>query len=165
MTDTEHRNAYGPADWKTPVPWLATWFGCGLIKPAPGTWGTLGGVPAAFLVYHLSDMSTYVLIGFIVILGGTWVCDQYQRQTGKHDADEVVIDEVAGIWIALLPALPDPVFMALAFILFRGLDILKPGPIGWCDKHLKNGWGVMADDLLAGAIAAAVIGGISHGFG
>ena len=87
-----------------------------------------------------------------------WVCSTLVTRTfGVDDASEIVADEVAGMWLALafLPTLWWLVL--LAFALFRLLDILKPGPIGWLDREVKGGLGVMLDDLLAGAVVGIVL--------
>ena len=78
-------------------------------------------------------------------------------ESGVKDPGEVVIDEVAGMWIALLPAGLIWWQILLAAMLFRLFDILKPGPVGWADKRLPGGLGIMADDLIAGALAALVL--------
>jgi len=92
---------------------------------------------------------------------GIWAADRYGAVTQTSDASQVVIDEFAGQWIALLPVaffMPNNGFgWIAAFALFRLFDILKPGPIGILDKRLKGGLGVMADDILAGVFAAILM--------
>ena len=87
---------------------------------------------------------------------GIWAGGYLERSTGIGDPSIIVIDEVAGIWLALLGCGPVLWQFAVAFILFRLLDILKPGPIGRA-QSLPGGWGIMADDLLAGGITLAVL--------
>ena len=87
---------------------------------------------------------------------GIWAGSYLERSTGINDPSIIVIDEVAGMWVALLGCGPVLWQFAVAFILFRLLDILKPGPIGWT-QSLPGGWGIMADDLLAGGITLAVL--------
>jgi phosphatidylglycerophosphatase A len=141
---------------------LATWFGCGLLKPAPGSWGTLGALPFGIFILVCGGWP-YLLIGIALITAiGLWAAKDYERRSGTHDSSSIVIDEVAGMWIALLPAALDPLSVFIAFILFRAFDILKPGPIGWVDKKLPGAPGVMADDILAGLCAAAVLFGIQY---
>ena len=158
---TTETSEFRPANWKTPVPWLATWFGFGLLRPAPGTMGSIGALPFIFFIMMFGGFIPYLFFGAIILAGGIWVCDAYEQQTGKEDAKEVVIDEVAGMWIACLPAMLNPILILLAFIFFRLFDILKPGPIGWCDKNVKGGWGVMLDDISAGIVSGLIIWGIS----
>lgn len=144
----------------SPAYWIAVWFGAGLLPIAPGTWGSLvaalmGGVILAY--FGLMGL----VIGIIwVTFIGVWASSEHQRITGSHDAGEIVIDEVSGQWIAMIPLS----FMALTanfaldiavtFILFRLFDIIKPWPIRVLDKHLTTGWGVMLDDVAAGLFAA-----------
>jgi phosphatidylglycerophosphatase A len=151
-----------PVPFKTPAIILATWFGCGLMKPAPGTWGTLGALP--FGVFMLVFGGWPVLLAGVVIISaiGYWAAGEYERLSGAHDSSSIVIDEVAGMWIALLPVALNPISAVLAFLLFRIFDILKPWPVGWADKKLPGALGVMADDILAGIIAAILLYGIRH---
>ncbi|MEM1020333.1 MAG: phosphatidylglycerophosphatase A [Pseudomonadota bacterium] len=142
---------------------LATGFGSGCLKPAPGTWGSLAAIIAAYGVSaFLGPLAVILGIGFFT-LAGVWSANAHEDLTGKKDAGEVVIDEWAGQWLAALPVAlisPNTVWpWAAAFAFFRGFDILKPGPIGWLDRSLKGGVGVMADDLLAGIAAAACLYG------
>ncbi len=87
---------------------------------------------------------------------GIWAGGYLERTTETSDPSIVVIDEVAGMWLALLGCGPVLWQFAAGFILFRLLDIFKPGPIGWA-QSLPRGWGIMADDLLAGGITLAVL--------
>jgi phosphatidylglycerophosphatase A len=92
-----------------------------------------------------------------VSLAGWWASGAHSRLTGRDDPGEIVIDEVAGQWIALLPASlawPD---IAIAFLLFRATDIVKPWPASWADRTIHGGLGVMADDLIAGVYAALAL--------
>jgi len=75
----------------------------------------------------------------------------------KKDPGSIVIDEVAGQWIALIPASPNLSAYALGFVAFRFFDILKPGPIGWADRNLDKGLGIMVDDIMAGICAAGIV--------
>ena len=153
-------------DMKSPSVWLATWFGCGLLKPAPGTWGTLGALPFGVALLYLGGWPVLLVMSAVVFAIGIYVSEVFDKIVGGHDSSAIVIDEVAGVWIALLPAfLTGPLYMTafyvlLAFILFRFFDILKPWPIGWADKKLPGAWGVMMDDVLAGLISMVIIAGV-----
>jgi len=136
---------------------LSLWFGAGLLKPAPGTWGSLVALAMGWGLLLLHPWALYAGI-VLVSLIGIWAADVYQRVSGRHDASEVVIDEVAGQWITLaaLPLIGAAATLetlAAAFVLFRLFDIFKPGPIGWADRKVAGGLGVMADDILAGLAA------------
>ena len=147
--------------WQPSVFWL-TFGGAGLVRPAPGTWGSL--VALAVWWWGLSGLSLLLQITVAVTysLVSWWVCAAFLRRSKLHDEPQIVADEVAGLWLAL--ALVPAVWwvVGLVFVLFRLLDITKPGPIGWCDRALKGGLGVMADDVLAG-LAAGLIGAVVAG--
>jgi len=131
---------------------IATVGPVGKIHPAPGTWGSAVGVLTGFGLASLS--SSLLEIGtLIAIVIGTVAAHQHQQTTGQKDASEVVIDEVAGQWTAMLVIPLDWRWALGAFLLFRFFDITKLGPIGMVEKW-PGGVGVMADDVLAGIAAA-----------
>ena len=84
---------------------------------------------------------------------GIWASDVYVRRSGIQDPSAIVIDEVAGQWLALVALPVDPLAYFLGFALFRLFDIAKPWPVSWADRHVAGGLGVVLDDLLAGALA------------
>jgi len=134
-----------------PSPWLpssllATWFGSGLLPWAPGTWGSLAALPFGLLA---ASAAVFVL--------GLWAAQGYERVTAVKDPGAIVIDEVVGQWIALIPAGLNPLGVVLAFLFFRAFDIAKPWPVGWADRQLKGAFGIMADDVIAGVYAAAAV--------
>jgi phosphatidylglycerophosphatase A len=151
--------------FKSPAIWLATWFGCGLMRPAPGTWGTLGALPFGILMLVFGGWPVLLAASVLISLIGYWAAGKYEAASGKHDASEIVIDEVAGMWIALMAVTTAAWTVGLAFLLFRALDIAKPWPVGWADKKLPGALGVMVDDILAGMIAALIVVGVRYGFG
>ncbi|NQY82824.1 MAG: phosphatidylglycerophosphatase A [Alphaproteobacteria bacterium] len=134
------------------VTMFAEWFGVGRLKP-PGTMGSLAALPILCLLQLYGGTMGVGIFTALVTLVGFVVVPFYQRQHQNHDAATVVIDEVAGISLTLCFLSPDPLSYVLGFILFRLCDILKPYPIYLIDRHLKNGAGVMLDDLLAGVYA------------
>ncbi len=149
-------------NFKAPETWVATWFGCGLMQPAPGTWGTLGGLPIA-LILLATGGKTGLAIGIVFItLIGLWAARKFEVMTGTHDNSMIVVDEVAGICITLLTSTLSPLSIIVGFLLFRFFDILKPWPISYLDKNIGGAWGVMADDLLAGIFAAICLWGIHY---
>ena len=174
---SENQQALSPSPAAIVRPWpdvfaaarvttlVSTWFGAGFLPIAPGTWGSLAAIPIAHLVVVLWGI--WGLAGFAlgVAVIGIHASGETARLRGVKDPSEVVVDEVAGQSIALLPVyvLIPPGATALrvgtvllAFLLFRILDVWKPGPIGWLER-LPGGFGIMADDLLGGAVAAAMI--------
>lgn len=146
-----------PNRWRSLPFWVAVGFGSGLFKPAPGTWGSLMALVAGyFLISNGASIEVFVLAIALVSLVGTIVINQIEKQCGVHDAPEIVIDEVAGMWIAMLPLYHiglGYVSVVLAFGLFRVFDIVKPWPIGWLDRRVTGGFGVMIDDIVAGIFA------------
>ena len=138
---------------KSPAVLLATWFGAGLIKPAPGTWGSAAALPFALGIVYFAGPWTLLAAILVVTLVGIWAAGRYNKITGSHDSGAIVIDEVAGQWIALLWLPMTWQSFAIAFVLFRLFDILKPWPIRLLDQKVEGGLGVMADDLLAGVYA------------
>lgn len=145
-------------DKKQPYVWIATWFGCGLMNKAPGTWGSLGAIPPGLLLLF-GGGHTNLLLGIIVIIAlGFWATEQFSKATNTKDSGMVVIDEVAGMWIMMFIAGLNFWPLVLGFAAFRLFDILKPWPVSYFDR--KDGaFGVMMDDVAAGIYAALIIYG------
>lgn len=157
-------------NFRAPSVWLATWFGCGFMRPAPGTWGSLGAIPPALLLILLGQPAYLIPAILLITALGFWSADRFEKMTGDHDSKMIVIDEVAGQWIAMLPVIMvstiNPVLLIVSFVLFRIFDIIKPWPVSFFDRKVPGAAGVMGDDIAAGAIAAFIIGGIQYaGFG
>ncbi|MTI10070.1 phosphatidylglycerophosphatase A family protein [Curvivirga aplysinae] len=132
---------------------IATWFGSGYIKPAPGTWGTICALPFAVAIHiHLGPIAL-AIAAIVAYFLGVWSAGQYSGRTQSHDASEIVIDEVAGVWVTLAMAPMTGENLVIGFLLFRLFDILKPFPISFIDKNVKGGAGIMLDDMVAGAFA------------
>lgn len=142
--------------WR-PAPLLATWFGAGLSPWAPGTAGSLVALPLAWLISDHTGALGLAIATFVVFGAGIWASHVHSSTTGKADAGEIVIDEVAGQWLTLILIPPDIAMYALGFVLFRLADIVKPWPISWIDGRMKGGLGVMLDDVLAGVFAAIIL--------
>jgi len=128
-------------------------LGSGLLPKAPGTWGSLVGLVFGALVYSFISVETLFLLTVLVTLFGVREIDRYESRTGIHDDKRIVIDEVAGIWFALCFSGVSLAALVLTFIFFRLFDIWKPSIIGKIDREAPGGWGVMGDDLVAGAAA------------
>ena len=135
-----------------PLACLATLGPLGHLRPAPGT---IGSAIAVFSGYFLASHGAGLLAAatLLVTVIGVFAADAYSQQTGRKDAAEVIIDEVAGQWLPLIILPLDPWWFAAAFILFRFFDITKIGPVGMAES-LAGGVGVMADDIIAGLLAA-----------
>lgn len=141
-------------------PWLLAWFGCGFARRAPGTVGSLGALPVAWLIQSLSDHpAALALASFGLLLFGWWAAAQHllEHPASENDPQWIVIDEVAGVWLAVSLIDPSWLSYAVGFALFRLLDIWKPWPISWVDRNVKGGLGVMLDDYLAGFFAALLL--------
>jgi phosphatidylglycerophosphatase A len=136
---------------------VATLCGTGLLRPGPGTWGSAVAVFAGWALMWWGGWPLLLAATVLITPLGIWAAGRVERRSGAHDHGFIVIDEVAGQWLALLPAGLDPFNALIAFVLFRLLDIIKPGPIGWLDRRVPGGWGVMVDDLLAGLLAAMLL--------
>ena len=142
-----------PPSWRLmmshPAHQLSFGFGSGLIRPAPGTWGTL----FAWLVFvvldpWLGDVAWATVIASTFVLGAA-AASRTGRALGRPDHGAIVIDEIVAFWLVLWLLPGGVITQAFAFLGFRFFDILKPPPIRAVDRRLKNGVGVMLDDLLA----------------
>lgn len=136
--------------------WLATWFGCGLVPVAPGTAGSLGALPLYLLVRPLG-LDAVALAALLLTAGGVWAAQHVADRKGMHDPQIVVIDEVAGIFVTLLGARDDWRWMLAGFLLFRLLDMWKPWPARQVEQVHPAGWGIVLDDVFAGAWGALVL--------
>ncbi|CUU67851.1 phosphatidylglycerophosphatase A [Campylobacter hyointestinalis subsp. hyointestinalis] len=130
-----------------------TFFGTGLLKPAPGTWGSLAGAVFGVLIFKFIGDQTLFLASLLLFLASIKVINDYESKTGSHDANHIVIDEVAGVWLTISISGETWMQIALSIIFFRVLDITKPSIIGRIDKNVKGGLGVMGDDMVAGLFA------------
>ena len=143
-----------------PAHLVATWGGAGLMQPAPGTWGSLAALPFAWGLLWAGGWPSLLLGAGLATLAGFWAARIYVDRVGGEDPAAVVIDEVAGQWLTLLPATLDARLFVIGFVLFRLFDITKPWPASWADRRLPGAAGIMLDDLIAGlygAIALALI--------
>jgi phosphatidylglycerophosphatase A len=139
---------------RQPAVLLATWFGAGLLPVVPGTWGSATALPFAWLIAWRAGPYGLLAAALAVLAIGIWAGGVYAERTAALDPGPVVIDEVAGQWLALVPAALDPLHFAAGFILFRIADILKPWPARWVERELPGGLGIMVDDVIAAAYAA-----------
>ena len=142
---------------KNPFHFLATLGGIGNIPLAPGTFGSI----FSWLIFiFLSHFVNMFYVGFIGIFLSIWICEMASKNLIHKDHRSIVIDELIGIWIALLPVLyladtqkERIVYAIAALLFFRLIDIFKPFPVSYFDENFKNGIGIVMDDLIAGAMA------------
>ena len=140
-------------DLLNPLHFLSLGFGSGLLKPGPGTWGTLAALPVWWFCLAELSWRSYVLIILVSFAIGVFLCGYTAKALEAHDHGAIVWDEFVGVWIAL--ALLPKIWIALllGFVFFRVFDIFKPYPIKLLDKHVHGGFGIMIDDVLAGIFA------------
>lgn len=149
-----------PGVHRTRWAWItATFFGCGLLRPGPGTYGSVGAVIIWFLVAHAVHGVWLPWVTLAMAAAATAIgipaATRVSRESGRKDPQIVVIDEVAGQWLALVFSAPSLPLTLLALGLFRFFDILKPPPVRALEK-LPEGTGIVVDDLAAGAYALIV---------
>jgi len=138
---------------------VSTWFGCGYAPRAPGTAGSLAGLAIGILLHRFAGFGPwhFALLAAMAFAPSVWAATRKSRALGLKDPASVVVDEVLGQWIALAGA---RAFhwksYAAAFVLFRLFDIWKPPPVRQLEA-LPEGWGIVADDVMAGGYAALVL--------
>ncbi|MEZ8196026.1 phosphatidylglycerophosphatase A [Vibrio cortegadensis] len=150
-------------------PWhlLATGFGSGLSPIIPGTMGTLASIPFYLLLVQL-PLPMYLVVVVISCIIGVKICQVTSDDMKVHDHGSIVWDEFAGFWItmSLVPMLDLPVddwkWLITGFVLFRFFDMVKPWPIGWLDKRVDGGFGIMVDDIVAGVMAGVALYLVGH---
>ena len=145
---------------------ITTVGGVGLLRPAPGTWGSAAGLVLGVILHLIGGFWLLFIATFAVTALGYWAT-KVEIGDSTDDPSEIVIDEVAGQWVALWPVSFGAWMMGAeitalypglitAFVAFRLFDILKPGPVGWADRQ-HGAFGIMADDLIAGWLAAMIV--------
>lgn len=140
---------------------LALGLGAGLAPRAPGTAGTLVGIPLYLALVPLTVPAQGLVVALLFLLGVP-VCARAACLLGVPDHPAIVWDEIVGFLVTMLPAPQGWAWIGAGFVLFRGFDILKPWPIRWLDRNVRGGLGIMLDDLAAGLAAGAVLGLAAH---
>ncbi|WP_301098977.1 phosphatidylglycerophosphatase A [Otariodibacter sp.] len=136
---------------KNPIHLLAVGFGSGLIKPAPGTWGSLLGTLIAILIWNLTaSIAVFIALTVVSFLFGCYACQKTSEDTQIHDDGRIVWDEIVAIFF-IFSFLPQYnfIYYTLAFGIFRIFDIWKPYPIRYIDVKISGGLGIMLDDIVA----------------
>lgn len=142
-----------------------TLFYSGLSKKAPGTVGSFVALLLGFIVLHLFNPTTLFLLSILITVIAIKEINIYENEVGTHDNSEIVIDELAGIWIAMSigGVLADGYLLGVvAFVFFRLFDIWKPSIIGRIDRDVGGGMGVMGDDVVAGIFAGLCTALVAH---
>lgn len=141
---------------KKPVHLLSLGFGAGLAPKAPGTFGTLVGIPAVLLFAPLGVNAYLGVVVFFALLG-VFLCGETGKALKKHDDPAIVWDEIVGFMMTMIAVPVSWQSLLLAFVLFRFFDIRKPWPIRWLDRNVSGGLGVMLDDIVAGLFSLVII--------
>ena len=155
---------------------IGTVCGVGYLRPAPGTWGSLAALPMAYVLHILGGFPLLAVATVAVFFAGLWATRIMTAGQDDHDPSEIVVDEVAGqfiaIWAISYPSWAHGIEITAlwpgwvaGFLLFRLFDITKPGPVGWADRR-GDPMGVMLDDVIAGVFAAvgvAILAALAHG--
>jgi len=144
----------GKVELSNPIHLLAFGFGAGLSPRAPGTMGTIVAVFLYLLMAEFLSIYAYLVLIIVSFAIGIYLCGRTAKDLGVHDHGGIVWDEFVGYWITMFMAPVTWYWVLSGFILFRLFDILKPFPIGWLDKKVEGGIGIMLDDVLAGVFAA-----------
>lgn len=152
-----------------------TFGGAGLSPKAPGTVGTLASLPVGLAILYYLGIDTLFLVTLAITAIGIFEINKYEKVTGIHDHQQIVIDEAAGMWLSLMIAYSTATTMTypyaeilailFSFGAFRLFDIWKPSTIGWIDRELKGGMGVMLDDVLAGVAGGLLSAVLLMGIG
>ena len=145
---------------KDPFHFAATLGGIGMVPIAPGTFGSITAWIIFVYLSHFISMINMLILTILFFILSIWICSEASKDLENKDHKSIVIDELVGMWIALLPVLVIAnsqyeriVYALAALILFRFFDILKPFPISYFDKNYKNGFGIVIDDVISGLIA------------
>lgn len=146
---------------RDPLHLLALGLGAGCARKAPGTWGTVVGVAFHAAMQPLS-LPLYLALLAAAFAAGVWLCGRTASRLGGDDHPAIVWDEVVGYLITMTGLPGDWEWAVAGFLLFRLLDIAKPGPIGWLDRRVKGGMGIMLDDAVAGLVGCAMLQVISR---
>jgi phosphatidylglycerophosphatase A len=144
-------------DWRDPSVLVCCGFGSGFLPKAPGTWGSIAALGVWWWLLAPLPWALQLTVAGAVFALGIWLVDRVARRYGVGDEPAIVIDEFAGLWIALIGTGQDLVPAILGFVAFRVFDILKPWPIKLADAQVKGGFGVMLDDVIAGIFALFVL--------
>ena len=146
---------------KNPFFFIASLGGIGLIRFAPGTFGSIF---SWFLFIYLSHYLNMIVLTLLMFFLGIWACENISKDLEEKDDKSIVIDELIGMWIALMPTIyfadtqaERTTIAILALVLFRFFDIVKPYPINLLDQKFKNGFGIVIDDVAAGIITLVIL--------
>jgi len=137
-----------------------TFFYSGLYPKAPGTMGSLLALVFGVIIVRFLSLETLFLASVLLTILGIKHINAYEANGGEHDDKSIVIDEVVGMWLALVLSSTTWLQIGLSFLFFRLFDIWKPSIIGRIDQNVKGGLGVIGDDIVAGLVAGICSAGV-----
>jgi len=135
---------------------FSTLFFIGYIKWAPGTFGSFFSLIIIIYLHNIVNKNEFIILFICILLMATICIKIYSKSVNKHDAKEIIIDEFLGIYLIIICSYDFKIFnnefvkILLILLFFRIFDILKPFPANWIDKNLKNSYGIILDDIVAG---------------
>ena len=135
---------------------FSTLFFIGYVKWAPGTFGSIFSLIIIVFLHNIVNKNEFIVLFICIFLMATICIKIYSKSVNKHDAKEIIIDEFLGIYLIIICSYDFKIFdnefvkILLIFLFFRIFDILKPFPANWIDKNLKNSYGIILDDIVAG---------------
>lgn len=147
--------------WQDPLYFIGFGFGAGAMPFAPGTFGTLMAIPF-YLLFRSLPPAAYLSVILIFILFSSYLSHYLSKAIHEHDHPGMCIDEFVGYFVTMSFAPHHWTFIVLGFVLFRLFDIWKPWPIGWIDKHVTSGFGMVLDDVLAGFYSFILLQGLAN---
>lgn len=134
---------------------IASGLGLGYLPKAPGTWGSVGGLALAYVCFIYSVQPLLIAL---CLTGLAYASIEEVEKVWGEDNQKIVVDEVAGQFLAVGFFPTDFTIYLIGFVAFRILDITKIGPIGFAERHAPKTWNTLLDDLIAGLMAAAIVG-------
>ena len=135
---------------------FSTLFFIGYIKWAPGTFGSFFSLITIIFLHNIVNKNEFIILFICILLMATICIKIYSQSVNNHDAKEIVIDEFLGIYLIIIFSYDFKIFnsefvkILMMLLFFRIFDILKPFPANWIDKNMKNSYGVILDDIVAG---------------
>jgi len=135
---------------------FSTLFFIGYVKWAPGTFGSIFSLITIIFLHNILNENEFIILFICILLMATICIKIYSKSANKHDAKEIIIDEFLGIYLIIICSYDFKIFnnefvkILLILLFFRIFDILKPFPANWIDKNLKNSYGIILDDIVAG---------------
>ena len=142
---------------------FSTLFFIGYVKWAPGTFGSIFSLIIIIFLHNIVNKNEFIILFICILLMATICIKIYSKSVNKHDAKEIVIDEFLGIYLIIIFSYDFEILnnefikIILILLFFRIFDIIKPFPINWIDKNIKNSYGIIIDDIIAGIYTIIIL--------